>query len=86
MKHSDVMAGFVDRAEGLNRQLDKLRAEAREHGDSIDQINWDKLLDDILEQRRIAHLAREEALALIGSADWVDDGTGNFVPADEVAA
>jgi uncharacterized protein (UPF0335 family) len=49
------------------------------------ESNEDKTIKSILDARRKGREMLEEADADLGAFDWVDDGTGNYVPRAELA-
>jgi Zn-dependent M32 family carboxypeptidase len=75
---------FVERIEAHRDQERAIWQEMREHPDY--QMHEDKAIKGIIDAREKAHGLIEEADAGLGAFDWIDDGTGNFVPREEVDA
>lgn len=75
---------FIYRIERHRAQEQALWQEMRERPGYLD--NEDKAIAAILDARQKARDLTEEADADLDAFDWVDDGTGNFVPREEVAA
>jgi len=74
---------FVSRIEEHREQEAAIWQEMRQRPDY--QMNEDKTLAAILDARKRARDLLEEAESDLAAFDWVDDGTGNFVPREEVA-
>lgn len=82
--NKDTATAFVKRIERHQADEAAIWREMREHPSY--QMNEDKTIKGILEARRKARDLTEEAEADLDAFDWVDDGTGNFVPREEVEA
>ena len=75
---------FVERIEAHREQEDAIWQEMRDRPDY--EMHEDKTIKGILDARKKGRDLLEEAAADLGAFDWVDDGTGNFVPREEVEA
>lgn len=76
--------GFVERIEAHREQEQAIWQEMRDHPDY--EMHEDKTIKGILDARKKGREMMEEAEADLGAFDWVDDGTGNYVPREEVEA
>jgi Zn-dependent M32 family carboxypeptidase len=76
-------AKYVERIEDHRDRERAIWREMRERGDY--QMHEDKSIEAILDARQRARDLMEEAESSLDAFDWVDDGTGNFVPRDELA-
>jgi hypothetical protein len=74
---------FITRIEAHRAQESAIWDEMRARPDY--QMHEDKSIDSILEERQAARGLVESSDASIAAFDWVDDGTGNFVPREELA-
>jgi uncharacterized protein (UPF0335 family) len=75
---------FIERIERHRAEEDAIWAEMRDRPDY--ESNEDKTIKSILDARKKGRDLLEEADADLGTFDWVDDGTGNFVPREDVSA
>jgi hypothetical protein len=75
---------FIDRIEAHRERESAIWDEMRQRPDY--QMNEDKSIESILDERQRARDLLESAEASLGAFDWVDDGTGNFVPREEADA
>lgn len=75
---------FVARIEAHREQESAIWQEMRSVPSY--EMNEDKVIADILDARKKAAGLMAEAQADLGAFDWVDDGSGNFVPRKEVSA
>jgi uncharacterized protein (UPF0335 family) len=76
--------GFVERIEAHRAEEGAIWDEMRDHVNY--EMHEDKSIKAIIEARKKARDLLSEADADLGAFDWVDDGTGNFVPREEVEA
>jgi uncharacterized protein (UPF0335 family) len=74
---------FIERIERHRAEEAAIWDEMRAHPDY--ETNEDKTIKTILDNRRKGRELQEEAEADLGAFDWVDDGTGNYVPREELA-
>lgn len=79
----ETALGFVERIEAHRSQEEAIWDEMRGHADYGQ--NEDRAIDEILDWRRQARQINDEAMSALAAFDWVDDGTGNFVPHEEAA-
>lgn len=75
---------FVNRIEQHRAQEEAIWDEMRERPDY--EMHEDKAIKAILDARRKANEMLAEADTDLDAFAWVDDGTGNFVPREEVTA
>jgi Zn-dependent M32 family carboxypeptidase len=75
---------FVERIEAHREKETAIWQEMRERADY--QMHEDKSIESILDERQSARELMESAESGLAAFDWVDDGTGNFVPREEVEA
>jgi Zn-dependent M32 family carboxypeptidase len=73
---------FVERIEAHREKEASIWQEMRERDDYA--MNEDKSIESIIDERQRARDLLESADASLDAFDWVDDGTGNFVPRDEL--
>lgn len=73
---------FVQRIEAHRAQEQAIWDEMRARPDY--EMHEDNSIRDILDSRQKARDLTEDAEASLGAFDWVDDGTGNFVPREEL--
>jgi hypothetical protein len=76
--------GFVERIEAHREKESAIWQEMRQRPDY--GMHEDKSIIAIVDARKRARDLLEEAESDLGAFDWVDDGTGNFVPREEVEA
>ena len=74
---------FVERIEAHREQEAAIWQEMRQRADY--EMNEDKSIESILDERQRARELMESAETSLSAFDWVDDGTGNFVPREELA-
>lgn len=74
---------FVSRIEAHREKEAAIWQEMRLRPDY--EMHEDKSIESILEERQRARDLLESADASLDAFDWVDDGTGNFVPRSELA-
>lgn len=72
---------FVSRIEAHREKEAAIWREMRQRPDF--EMNEDKSIESVLDERRRAGELMESADASLDAFDWVDDGTGNFVPREE---
>jgi hypothetical protein len=75
---------FVNRLETHRANEKAIWNEMRSRPDY--GMNEDKSIESVLDERQRARELQESADASLDAFDWVDDGTGNFVPREEVEA
>lgn len=75
---------FVERIEAHREQEEAIWQEMRDRPDY--EMHEDKTITDILEARAEARTLMDDANSNLDAFDWVDDGTGNFVPREELPA
>lgn len=75
---------FVERIEAHREKETAIWQEMRQRADY--EMHEDKSIVAIVDARKRARDLLEEAESDLGAFDWVDDGTGNFVPREEVEA
>ena len=75
---------FVERIETHREQETAIWQEMRQRDDY--EMHEDKSIEGILDERERARELMESAQASLDAFDWVDDGTGNFVPREEIDA
>jgi hypothetical protein len=73
---------FVERIETHRGKEAAIWQEMRQRPDYA--MHEDKSIESILEERKSAREFMESAQSSLDAFDWVDDGTGNFVPRDEI--
>jgi len=73
---------FVNRIEAHREKEAAIWQEMRARPDY--GMNEDKTIAAIIDARQKARDLLEEADGDLDAFDWVDDGTGNFVPREEV--
>jgi Zn-dependent M32 family carboxypeptidase len=75
---------FVERIEAHRAQEAAIWQEMRQRDDY--ETHEDKSISAILDARKRARDLLEEAESDLAAFDWVDDGSGNFVPREELEA
>lgn len=75
---------FVERIEAHREKESAIWQEMRSRDDY--GMNEDKSIGSILDERARARELLESADSSLDAFDWVDDGTGNFVPREELEA
>lgn len=75
---------FVERIEEHRAAEEEIWSEMRARPDYEDYEG--RTIKGIIDMRSKGREALEEAAADLGAFDWIDDGTGNFVPREEVPA
>lgn len=75
---------FVERIEAHRRQEEAIWHEMRQRDDY--GLHEDKSIESIIDERQRARELQKSAEGSLDAFDWVDDGTGNFVPREEVEA
>lgn len=75
---------FVGRIEAHREKETGIWQEMRARPDY--EMHEDKSIESILDERQRARELLESAEGSLGAFDWVDDGTGNFVPREEMEA
>jgi Zn-dependent M32 family carboxypeptidase len=75
---------FVERIEAHREKESAIWQEMRQRPDY--GMNEDKSIESIIDERQRARELLESADTSLDVFDWVDDGTGNFVPREEVEA
>lgn len=75
---------FLTRIEAHREKEAAIWQEMRQRDDY--GMNEDKTIAAIIDARKRASDLLEEAESDLSAFDWVDDGTGNFVPREEVGA